>query len=246
MSQPAIMRDCRVYEFEVLDPNTNYQTKTVGYIGETAREPLARLLEHVYAQPWSDTITLWRVLDEVYPNKPAVLAAEKAEIRARRPLFNYEENLDNPRRIPIPEARRQRAARDAAKGAVTPWQAPTDARPARESVKVAKPTRRRARRCPRPVRRLGVAAGVWVPLMFLAWTGAWRAGLGAWLGLRAGALAAVVLVLVGWWLFPKRSWDTKAAGVVAAGAALLLLGTVAPALGHHLPAPRPAQQQTRR
>jgi hypothetical protein len=132
--------DCRVYVFEGWDPHSGYTAKTVVYVGETGRLPFERLLEHVYDQPWSDTITSWRVLDEVYPDKASVLRAEDAAIKALCPLYNYEGNLGNPARIPIPEARRQRATRDAARGA-QPWTAPAGptgdverARPQRSSL----------------------------------------------------------------------------------------------------------------
>ncbi len=242
----SLARGCRVYVFVVWNPHDGYATKTVGYVGETGRLPFERLLEHVYSQPWADTIVSWYVLDEVYPDKRAVLAAEDATIKKLLPLYNYEGNLDNPRRIPIPEAKRQRAARDLAKGAV-PRAALTDTtRPLRETAKARRPRPvRRSRRYPRPARRLGVAGASWALLALLAWVGAWRAGLPLWLGLRASALLAAALVLACWWLFPKRDWDTRVAGMVAICAAVLTLWTVAPVLPRHLLDPRPAHQETR-
>lgn len=116
MSPGVDLRDCRLYRFYGWDPRTNYTTKTLIYIGETVREPLERMLEHVYAKPWADTITSWEADDQVYAGKDAVLAAEKAAVEAERPLYNYEWNQSNPRRVEIWRQEHQRWARDDAKG----------------------------------------------------------------------------------------------------------------------------------
>lgn len=118
------LRDCRIYRFYGWDPRTNYTTKTLIYIGETAREPLERMLEHVYEKPWADTITSWEADDQVYAGKDAVLAAERAAVEAERPLYNYEWNRNNSRRVEIWRQEQQRWARDDAKGRPR-WVKPT-------------------------------------------------------------------------------------------------------------------------
>ncbi|HEU5110595.1 MAG TPA: hypothetical protein VFT95_18805 [Micromonosporaceae bacterium] len=110
-------RPCSLYRIYVLDPRTNYKTITLGYVGETARMPFTRFIEHLYEQPWGDTIVGHPEVDpRRFAGKDAVLAAEKAAVEAERPLYNYEFNLNNPDRIPIPEAIRQRRQREAARG----------------------------------------------------------------------------------------------------------------------------------
>lgn len=110
-SAPGVdRRDCALYRFWVRHPVTGL--RVLGYIGETARLPFQRLMEHVYDQPWSDTIIGWEVDPITYTGKPAVLAAEKAAIERERPLYNYEFNLSNPNRIEIWRARQQRQARE--------------------------------------------------------------------------------------------------------------------------------------
>ena len=105
-------RECRLYRFYGWDPRTGYTTKTLIYVGETGRQPFERLMEHIDAQPWADTITSWEVDDEVFAGKPAVLAAETAAIRGERPLYNVKGNMANPVRVKPWEAVAQRHRRD--------------------------------------------------------------------------------------------------------------------------------------
>lgn len=106
---PADLRECALYRFWVRHPVTGQ--RVLGYVGETARMPFVRLMEHVLEQPWADTILAWEVDDTTYPGKAAVLAAEKAAIEAERPLYNIEGNMGNPSRIPPWTAVQQRQAR---------------------------------------------------------------------------------------------------------------------------------------
>lgn len=103
----AGLQACRLYRIYVWDPRTDYTTQTLGYIGETLRLPFTRWLEHVYEQPWADTIAALVVDEQVFPSKGAVLAAEEAAVRAERPLFNIEFNMGNPDRIKPWEAKEQ-------------------------------------------------------------------------------------------------------------------------------------------
>lgn len=107
MTAAVDARPCRLYRVYVWDPRTNYSTKTLGYIGETVRLPIARLLEHIACQPWADTFAGYDVDEKIYYGKTAVQTAEEAAVKAEKPLYNYEFNLDNPHRITIPQARKQ-------------------------------------------------------------------------------------------------------------------------------------------
>jgi hypothetical protein len=97
----------------------------LGYLGETVREPLVRLIEHVMDQPWADTIVGYDVDPRVFVGKAAVLEAEEAAIRSERPLYNVVHN-EGGHRIPPPLAIRQRRARDAAKADARRWVHPDD------------------------------------------------------------------------------------------------------------------------
>lgn len=103
----AKLQECRLYRIYVWDPRTDYTTQTLGYVGETLRLPFTRWLEHVYEQPWADTIAALVVDEQVFPSKGAVLAAEEATVRAERPLFNVEFNMGNPDRVKPWEAKEQ-------------------------------------------------------------------------------------------------------------------------------------------
>lgn len=106
-------RNCALYRIMVLDPATNYTTVRLGYIGETARTAFTRFIEHLYEQPWADTIVgPPRVDPRMFVGKDAVLAAEKAAVEAELPLYNIEWNMGNPHRIPPWVMREQRQARD--------------------------------------------------------------------------------------------------------------------------------------
>lgn len=110
-------RPCSLYRIYVLDPRTNYKTITLGYIGETARMPFTRFIEHLYEQPFGDTIVGHPEVDpRSFAGKDAVLAAEKAAVEAEKPLFNIEFNMGNSDRIRPWEAQEQRRRREAAKG----------------------------------------------------------------------------------------------------------------------------------
>jgi hypothetical protein len=110
-------RECRLYRIRGLDPRTNYRTITLIYVGESAREPFVRFIEHLYEQPFGDTIVGHPEVDpRPFASKNDVWAAERAAIEAERPLYNIEYNLANPDRIPPWTAREQRWARDDAAG----------------------------------------------------------------------------------------------------------------------------------
>lgn len=117
----ADQRDCALYYVDVLDHDTS-KVMRGDYIGETARQPFLRFLEHAYDQPWGDLIVgMPRVDKRVFAGKAAVLEAEREAVEQHKPRLNYEWNLANPDRIPIWKQRAQRAERDAAKGVVSRW-----------------------------------------------------------------------------------------------------------------------------
>lgn len=236
-------QECRLYRFYVRDPRAGYTTKTLGYVGETARMPFRRLMEHIESQPWADTIVGWEVDDRVFAGKGPVLAAESASIRAERPLYNIRENEANRERIPPWVALRQRAERDAARGA-----------PVRGGVRVAQDLPRRVATAVRPVRRpssrvVGTRFEGWLlgsllsyPMLLVVGAMACaRMAMPFWACVRASAVAsAVVLVVapVAWWLFKEsRPRTRRKVGWLAAGALLLgALWLLWPVIGPHVTA----------
>jgi hypothetical protein len=205
-THPA-QRDCALYEIYVLDPRTNYTTITRGYIGETAREPFVRFLEHLYEKDFADTIVGPPRVVAAFNSKAEVLAAEEAAVRTKRPLYNIEYNMDNPQRIPPWTAREQRAARDAARAtegaapAPAPVASPRARRP--RSRPPARPSRT-ARPAPPRVRPLRWRhRRVWLALLWLAvaaalcWTVIDRVGARDAVGLGAAGAAALFVAAVG-------------------------------------------------
>lgn len=99
---------------------------TLLYIGVTGREPLARLIEHLYEQQWAHEVARWEVDPQPYYSEADVLAAEEAAIRAEKPLRNWIHN-DGPHRQWQPKVgayrhpgRRQAAPRPASAPSLSP------------------------------------------------------------------------------------------------------------------------------
>lgn len=182
----AGQRDCALYRFWVSHPDTGQ--RALGYIGETARMPFQRLMEHIYDQPWADTIIAWEVDQAVYPGKEAVWAAERAAIEAERPLYNIEHNRENPSRIRPWVAVAQRQARQPGweppvKGARVPRQRTARRTPARRQ----QPTPALARWWQRHRTTVTAWAGLWLTL----WALTWWLGADAWSGWDEPRNAAV-------------------------------------------------------
>lgn len=116
-------RDCALYRIMVVHPVTG--KIVLGYIGETGRMPFTRFMEHLYDQPWGDTIVGHPHVDpRVFAGKAAVLAAEEAAVLAEKPLYNIEWQKGAVHAIPQWTAREQRAERDRQRGTITPdWAA---------------------------------------------------------------------------------------------------------------------------
>jgi hypothetical protein len=248
-AQVADLRDCRLYRFYVTHPTSG--AVVLGYVGETVRVPLRRLMEHIESQPWSDTVVRWEVDSQVFAGKTAVLAAEDAAIKAERPLYNVEGNLANPVRVPPWVAQEQRKARDLARGVQSPsWDRPLVAS-ARSGAAARKPSARPA------VRATGTPLGGWLVGSMVAWPV--LAILGMLVGVRlslsfgrscgVGAIAAtgaVLLAPVVWWLFKslRRRTRRKVGVWAAAGVAVGLLWLLWPVIGPHLLAHLPADMTT--
>ncbi|MFI5895599.1 hypothetical protein ACIA5D_36445 [Actinoplanes sp. NPDC051513] len=202
----ADVRDCRLYRFWVRHPESG--ERVLGYVGETVRQPMTRLLEHLLDQPWADTIIGWEIDDRVFAGKGAVLEAERFAIETELPLYNVEWNRGNPHRIPPPAAIRQRRARDATKADTPRWEHPAD----RVAVVSPAPTSRArsaARRRWRPWQKNLLALAIvglvlWIAsLVVLARTGLLHGG--AWWQALVGCYS---LTVWGWLGFPaldKRS-----------------------------------------
>lgn len=200
------LRDCHLYRFWVRHPITG--ERVLGYVGETVRQPLQRLIEHLYEQPWADTIIAWEVDEVVYPGKDAVLAAEKFAVETELPSYNHEWNLNNPRRVEIWRAREQRWARDDAAGRVR-WVKPVKQprgqsdMPARQSTPIV--PERRVKWSP-----VRVAAALWSISWAASSTVVWAVlARNAWLQSTmqralCASIVCLVALLLSRWLTPQR------------------------------------------
>lgn len=194
-----------------MDPHADYATVCSGYIGESLRPPMARMMEH-YLKDWSDTIVGYRVLGR-YDSKGAALAAEEAFVRERQPIYNVEYNMANPRRIEPWKWREQALDRQRRGIGTTARPAPhlrddevaPQAPPARSRRKAA-PTARPARQ-PRPrsaprsdVRLVTERAWFWWSVLWIvlatvtSWLGQSKVGLPTAWAVGAGMGAASLLV----------------------------------------------------
>lgn len=228
--------DCSVYRFMVRDPNTNYTTRRVGYIGETARMPLDRLIEHLRKKPWGDTIVGWEIIEDGCPDKASVLVAEKAAVLAEKPLYNDEYQRNAPHRIPEWDQKRQRMERDAARatsrgnGMTQSTKAP---RP--NAAPTSNPQRQPARKPPRLPARwrrrrnwafawLASTLGLWAVLALLT-----ARVVVQWQVLPIGAAGAVSAAYV--FHLPKRR--RKTAWTIVGVVTLVLAALVLAALAAH-------------
>jgi hypothetical protein len=213
-------RDCALYRIMVVHPVTG--KVVLGYIGETGRMPFTRFMEHLYDQPWGDTIVGHPHVDpRVFASKAEVLAAEEAAVLAEKPLYNIDYQKGAPHQIPQWTAREQRAERDRQRGTVTPdWAAKgTGALP-----RTAASSARRPRLSPRWRRRrdwaIGLSAG-WLAGTLLLW---WADAAQAAVNLPGRTYPIAALALTG--LLPasrlRRRRDAKAAVAVLTVACVLL------------------------
>jgi hypothetical protein len=110
-----------IYVIDSWNPWTDYTTEICGYVGKTRQRPEERIRQHLEgstrygtpAQPWEDTVIRWRVVHESrYMTNLGLHLRELANIRLRRPIYNYMMNMGNSRRIPKWVAIEQREERD--------------------------------------------------------------------------------------------------------------------------------------
>lgn len=205
----AVRRRGAVYAIPTLavDPNGRPipGAVVVGYVGQTRQTVKTRELQHRACQPFGDLILggSW-VVEEGTWTDAELDERERHHIRngvrlvgsgkPQRPIYNYEHNLDNPRRVEVWRAVQQRQVRQP--GWVRPTgEAPAPRRPVRRV--------RRFRWTPWRVRAAAVAS-VWLALFAgLCWAGA-----GVWHGWAlprdAAVGSTVVLVTAAVKLRPRR------------------------------------------
>jgi hypothetical protein len=107
-----------IYAYSCIDPSTGKREKWA-YVGQTRQELALRHAQHMgfdarqKRQPWSDLYPEVRVVFE-FNSCPNwwLNFVEKWTIKFTYPRYNYMHNLNNPRRVPLPEAERQRVDRD--------------------------------------------------------------------------------------------------------------------------------------
>lgn len=95
-----------IYCYDVLDLRTG-RTARAAYIGKTSAPLVYRDTQHRASQPWAWAIrgpilVLW----SADCGRIRLWVMEVLFIVVKRPLFNYQWNKHNPRRIPIYQARR--------------------------------------------------------------------------------------------------------------------------------------------
>jgi hypothetical protein len=246
-----VRRHSIVYGANILDPDT--REVRVDYVGQTVQTLAARERQHRgqdpatgnVEQPWSDLIVgALFVIEEGWWTAAELDAREEFHIRRVLPRYNYTHNQDNPDRIPIPEARRQREARDAARGLPSPqWD-----RPARQT---RAPRRAVAGGWPRWRRWAVGLATTWLALSIACWVLACtRFDAPVLGGLEVGTVGASAVMAgggVGWWRYRQARPRTRrkvwalAAVVVLLGVLWLLLPAMGPRIVGHLPADMPTR-----
>jgi hypothetical protein len=175
---PNVRRRGIVYGFDILRPATG--DTRVDYVGQTVRPLAVREAEHrglgrdpSCEQPWSDLIVGRAfVVEEGWWTCAELDERERFHIARLQPVYNHEANLNNPYRVPIFEARRQRDARDAARGVASRnWGAPPPVvslrRPPSRPVSRRPPARPVSRRVQR-VRRFAAGWLAVAVLLFVA------------------------------------------------------------------------------
>jgi hypothetical protein len=95
-----------VYGYDVTDLR-NGRVHRAAYIGKTSAPLFYRDTQHRASQPWA-----WAIVGPIRPlwqadcGRIRLWVMEALFIVVKRPLFNYQWNKHNPRRIPIYQARR--------------------------------------------------------------------------------------------------------------------------------------------
>jgi hypothetical protein len=101
-SDPNALLDCNLYLIFTRDPWKRTTEVIVGYVGETARQPLDRLLEHIRKQWFArDFRGFLVVMDpqtgepKVFASKAEVWAEERRLVEEYEPPYNREYNGSN-------------------------------------------------------------------------------------------------------------------------------------------------------
>lgn len=112
-----------VYVFRTRRPGLFGHVPILGrhfaYVGES-RHVRSRWSQHVIGsvrynmlpKPWTDLKPSWYFIPIPFAPKWLLLSIETALIALLWPVYNYQKNLWNPRRIPLRSAQRQRGSRD--------------------------------------------------------------------------------------------------------------------------------------
>lgn len=219
---PARLRGI-VYGFNILDPATN--RVLVDYVGQTVQKMEDRERQHrgqdltreAQEQPWSDLIVGKPfVIEEGRWTAAELDERERFHIRRLRPRYNYVHNLDNPNRIPIYKARRQRDERDRARG-MQPRRWDASRVTARSGADGLAWTRRQ--------RLAAASGGLWLALAVATGTSAWHFGAPPLPALVDAVVSASALLAAGWLCRPvkgvrrvrrRRKWALAVLGLAAA------------------------------
>ena len=102
MTRHRRMRPGAVYAIQVLRPGRIVDR--YGYVGKTRQAPLRRVQQHADSKPWGPDIVGWTAMWRSQRCSALRLWWEEVwRIVLYRPLYNYQWNRWNPRRIPIHE-----------------------------------------------------------------------------------------------------------------------------------------------
>jgi hypothetical protein len=101
-----------IYAYSTVDFKTGKRERW-SYVGKTRQTLVKRHNQHMDVQPWSDLFPQVRVVFDFRSCPDWWLTwAEKLTIWVMRPLYNYEYNTKNSRRIPKYQAEADRKTRD--------------------------------------------------------------------------------------------------------------------------------------
>jgi hypothetical protein len=102
-----------IYAYSCIDPYTSKDRENWAYVGKTRQALYKRHNQHMDSQPWADLYPQVRVIFK-FKSCPDwwLTLAEKLTIKFTRPLYNYEYNTKNSRRIPKFQAEAEREDRN--------------------------------------------------------------------------------------------------------------------------------------
>lgn len=101
-----------IYAYSAIDPDSGRRIRWA-YVGKTRQKLVNRHNQHMVVQPWSDLFPNVRIVFSFNSCPDWWLSlVEKLTIKFTRPLYNYDYNTKNRRRIPKYAALKQRKERD--------------------------------------------------------------------------------------------------------------------------------------